>query len=109
MLSKYKRELGALQTSSYYPNFDLSSIKYDKEDFVPKKSFYKQYFEQNRRGMPLRLLFLTFSSYAGGCFFGVIMLAFSFMGTGGMYVGVEDKNVKYKNFKEVIQSAKKVQ
>ncbi len=50
-------------------------------------------------------------SYLGGCFFGVIMLAFASMGTGNMYITAardDLKKYKYDNTKEFFASIKQV-
>jgi hypothetical protein len=59
----------------------------------------------------MRLGLLGVTAYAGGCFFGLIMLAFTFMGTGNMYLTagtIDEKKYKYDNFKEYMSMVKQV-
>jgi preprotein translocase subunit SecY len=48
---------------------------------IPKESLNRKYFKDQRKNYPRKLLTVSLMSYIGGCFFGVIMLAFSMLGT----------------------------
>lgn len=48
---------------------------------IPKESLNRKYFKDQRSNYPKKLLTVSLMSYIGGCFFGVIMLAFSMLGT----------------------------
>lgn len=63
-------------------NISLNDL-YLEEQLVstPKDSLYRKYFRDQRKNYPKKLLTVSLMSYIGGCFFGVIMLAFSMLGT----------------------------
>lgn len=104
MLSKQK--LSQNDSINLYSNFfDFKGVGYDKEAYIPKEKFYNLYYSQNRKKMPGKLVIISFTSYLGGCFFGLLMLGLSFMGTGNMYMtsNLMDeaaKKYKYENSKE---------
>lgn len=46
-----------------------------------KKNFVSLYHEDQIKNYPLKIITVSLMSYIGGCFFGIIMLAFSMLGS----------------------------
>lgn len=66
--------------------------------------------DQQRKNYVPQTLKVLLQSYIGGCFFGVIMLAFSLMMTSNqpfmpMTTGIEETKYKYNNMKEFKKAA----
>ena len=96
-------------TRLYFDNYDLNPAYYDKENYIPAKSFYENYFRQNQKQVPMKFITISLMSYVVGVGFGIFMLAFQSMGTGmGMPGPLDDKKYKYENLSEVTQAIKSV-
>ncbi len=111
MFSKSKKDFSyeEVLVKYYYDNYEAKSLNYDKEAFVPKKSFYDNYYKQNQKQIPFKFLTISVMSYVVGLGFGLFMLAFQSMGTGmGMVNPLDEKKYKYENLSEVSNAIKSV-
>lgn len=92
----------------------INGIKYfDYEQLylTRKKRFYKGYFEDQRKAYVLNILKVSAMGYVGGCFFGLIMLAFSMLGTTRFEQSVSSLKYEeslYKGMKEFRVAMKEV-
>jgi len=138
MLSKnliYKSNLDSVSKKEILDAFDFKNFNYNKELYTPKKQIYQTYYGKNisylnKKKFRLKIKFLNkifnldqqrmnfipqtlkvlLQSYIGGCFFGVIMLAFSLMMASNqpfmpMTSGLEETKYKYNNMKEFKKAA----
>lgn len=65
---------------SLYDKYNDKFYEEERRVSVPKTDLYRKYFQDQRANYPKKALTITIMSYIGGCFFGLIMLAFSMMG-----------------------------
>lgn len=76
-----------------------------------KKNFYKVYFDDQMTNYPKNIIKVTLMGYLGGCFFGVIMLAFSMLGATRFdqsMASIKYEESLYKNMSEFKVAMKQV-
>lgn len=83
-----------LLNTFYFDNYDLTGVNYDKESYIPKTSFYDEYFSQNQKKVGIKFLQILGLSYIGGAFFGFVMMMFQMMGQAH---SLNESLVKYEN------------
>ena len=97
MLSKSIEKFNEFGEKHYENLNDIKKYTYKKENFVPKKDIYQNYFTQNKKNLPQKFLLNSVLSYAGGCVVGFAFMMLSFMGTG-YHNPIEEQATKYNSF-----------
>ena len=75
---------------------------FDKLATLKKNTFYKKYFDDQRKNYAFNITKVTVMGYIGGCIFGCILLAFSMMGHARLEHTINDfrEDKFYKNMTE---------
>ena len=99
-------------TNLLLDKIDIDKFKETENKYLSrKKDFYRIYFEDQRKNYPKNLVKITLMGYLGGCFFGVIMLAFSMLGSTRFdqsMASLKYEESLYKNLTEFKAAMKQV-
>jgi hypothetical protein len=106
MNSKLKKQDEIIK-NTYFNIYDFRSVNYNPQSYIPRKSFYSTYFEQNQNNIPSKTLNILFFTYIAGVTFGAIMVVFNLWASSSMPV-VDQKKYKYESFQEFKKITKDV-